>query len=87
MKEPANPGRFVLPGHKPKTCPCVACRVNRGEAPNNRLMTAGARKRNYLWLSDALDNEVTTLAVRKRVSKGQIVREALMLYIGKNEEG
>lgn len=77
---------FVLPGHKPSTCSCVACRVNRGEAPNNRVMTAGAKRRNYLWLSNALDEEVASLAIRKKVSKGQIVREALLQYINKHHE-
>lgn len=77
---------YVLPGHRPETCACMACRRNRGESTNSNKMTSGAQRRNYLWLSDALDNEVTKLAVTRRVSKGQIVREALISYIQKHRE-
>lgn len=71
----------VLPGHKPTTCPCVGCKVWRGENPNPTTRARTSKKRNYLWISDGLDHEITTLAIKLGCSKAKVVRDAIIKYI------
>jgi hypothetical protein len=77
--------KFVLPGHQPATCPCVACRIYRKEKPNPTTKTKTSKKRNYLWISDGLDHEVTTLAIELNCSKAKVVRDAIIKYINERK--
>jgi hypothetical protein len=81
--------------HKP-SCPCVACRLARGEAPNpgQQRTGGGSRAYSYLWLTAACDEEVTKAALALGRSKAGIVREALLTWLQnfreeqkENEEG
>ena len=73
-------------GHKGETCACVRCRLSRGEVPNpNNPLKKSSKARKYLNINDALDDAITTQAIRRNVSKAQIVREAIVFWL--NEKG
>jgi hypothetical protein len=74
-------GRFKAAGHKAETCPCVACRVYRGEKPNPSTYTKTARSRSYLWINDTTDQEITNASCELQRSKASIVREAVINWL------
>ena len=75
-----------LPGHKVETCQCVRCRLCRGERPNPQVVQKTSKARNYLWINDALDEEVTNYAVLQNRSKASIVREAIIAWVNAQKE-
>ena len=73
--------------HKHATCPCVACRLDRGEAPNpSPVRGSTAARRSYLWLSHAMDHEVSMMAIRLGVSKAAVVRDAVQAWVMAHRE-
>ena len=82
-----SPNRRATPkNHRSATCPCVACRVARGERPNPHRVKTGARSRNYLWMNDAQDRAVTDAAKRLGVSKSRLVRDGVLGHLERLRE-
>jgi hypothetical protein len=70
-----------MKNHKP-SCPCVGCRLERGERPNPTPGTGrSSRAFNYLWLTLETDRLITQASLATGKSKAGIVREAVLTWL------
>lgn len=65
-------------GHDPDVCKCVGCMRTRGETPPRGKRPVRARKRGYVWLSDADDLRIRKAADKCNMTNSEFVRHAIL---------
>lgn len=82
--------RAAKANHNVTVCPCVGCRAFRGDPPaprkKGKIRRNKPRQRGYLHLNNADDSRVLTAAIELGLSKAELCRRAVLIFLSDYEK-